>query len=100
MMEVSLPSLSHILVLAHGDLRVDLLDEFKRHGDHNQKRRAADGERADTCHALHDQGEDSHSAEEDRPHEREPRNDVPEIERGRLAGTDPGDEGARLLQVF
>src|SRR3954453_19599268 len=86
------------LVVAHHELRLELLHRVERHADHDQDRRSAEEEvRAGL--ADQERRQRGHQGKEDRAGKRQPRQDAVQIFGRRPAWPHPGYEPAVLLEV-
>src|SRR6266850_1269492 len=115
-------ALQEAVVVAHDQLRFDLLDRVHRHPDDDQQRGSSEVEldaqpardpfgqrplerrtdsrdRPDVEPADEEDGQQRHEAEVDRPAERDPRQDPVDVLGRPPAGPDAGDEAAVLLEV-
>src|SRR5690349_22176063 len=95
---LELPALLEAVVMAHEEMRLDLLKRIEADAHDDEKARAAEeaGEIRRHAHADHERRENRHDRQEDRSGERDLRKNVVD-EIGRvLPGPDAGDESALL----
>src|SRR5918997_558758 len=96
----SLPALQKPLVVTHHKLTLELAHRIQRDAYYDQYRHAAEKDRAPQPHDARDNVRHYRDrCQKDRPEERDPGQDVVQIDRCRLPRTYTGDISAALLQV-
>src|SRR5256714_11190176 len=87
------------LVVAHQELRLELLHGLERHPDRDEDRRPAERELLDVPRVQHDVGDQRDGREEQRAGQRDAYEDVVQVVRGGPAWTDPRNEPSVLPDV-
>ena len=89
-----------ILVLPHWNLRVNFFDLIQHDWDDDEERRAAEGNRGNSCNRAHNERQDRDKAEEKRAQGGDAAQNFWNILRSGKPGADAGDKGAVFLQII